>query len=86
MGVFHVIKCQGHRNLGHKVAQATKSFMVASNICWASVWNLLYVTHLVPRTLKWCLDFLKICAFLSNVYMAVESLHHHPQNNDLYAV
>lgn len=74
MGVFHVIKCQGHRNLGHEVAQVTKSFMVASNICWSSVWNLLYVTHLVPRILKWCLDIWKICASLSNVYMVVESL------------
>jgi hypothetical protein len=27
-----------------------------------SVWNFLSVTHLMPRILRWLLDFLKICA------------------------
>jgi len=36
------------------------SQIVAPSICGSLVWNLLYVTLLVPRILRWFLDFLKI--------------------------
>ena len=35
---------------------------VASDICGASVWNLFHVTFLMPRILRWLLDFWKIYA------------------------
>jgi hypothetical protein len=41
---------------------ATKYFMVAP-ICGSSIWNLLHFTCLVPRILKWLLDFF----FLENL-------------------
>jgi hypothetical protein len=39
---------------------ATKFCAVAPNICGSSVWNLLYVTLLSPKILRWLLDFWKI--------------------------
>jgi hypothetical protein len=41
---------------GHR---GKKIFTVASNVCGSSVWNLLRVTLLAPRILRWFLDFLE---------------------------
>jgi len=41
-----------------------KIFMVAPNICGSLVWNLLFVTVLAPRILRWLLDFWKIIGAL----------------------
>jgi len=35
--------------------------MVIPNICGSSVWNLLHITLLVPRILRWLLHILRIC-------------------------
>jgi len=37
-------------------------FTVAPNMCGYSAWNMLRVTILAPRILRWLLDFLKIYA------------------------
>jgi hypothetical protein len=37
-------------------------FMVAPNICGSLILNLLHITFLDPRILKWLLDILRICA------------------------
>jgi hypothetical protein len=52
---------QGCTNPGHQVTEATKFFSVDLNVCWFSVWNLLHVTLLATRILRWLLDFWKIC-------------------------
>ena len=41
-----------------QVARANKLCMVAPNICGSSVCNLLHVTVLARRILRWLLDFL----------------------------
>ena len=48
-------------NPGHQVSWVTKFCMVAPYICGSSVWNLLYVTLLMRRILRWLLFFRKIC-------------------------
>ena len=52
---------QGYTNTGSQVAQATKFGLVMPNIYGSSVWNLLHITLLVPRILRWLLGFWKIC-------------------------
>ena len=47
----------GCTNPGRQVARTTIYFVVPPNICGSSVWNLLHVTLLEPRILKWLLDF-----------------------------
>jgi len=49
-------------NPGHQVAWTTEFYMVAANICGSSIYNLLYVTLLAPKILRWPLDFRKIYA------------------------
>jgi hypothetical protein len=44
-------------DLGHQVAEATKFCTVAPNICGSSARNLLHVTLLTPRILRWLLEF-----------------------------
>ena len=41
-------------------------FTLRPNVYGYSVWNVLYVTILVPRILSWRVDFWKICAILVN--------------------
>jgi len=41
-----------------------KFCVVAPNICGSLVWNLLHVTLLEPKILRWLLDFWKICGLL----------------------
>ena len=53
---------QGCTNTGHQVAVATKFYTVVPHICGSSVWNLLHVTLLTPRSLRGFLNFWKICA------------------------
>ena len=43
-----------------QVARTTNFCTVAHSICGSSVWNLLQVTFLAPRILRWLIDFLKI--------------------------
>jgi hypothetical protein len=43
---------------------ATKFFIVAPNIYGLSIWNLLHVTVMVLRILRWLLDVLKISVLL----------------------
>jgi hypothetical protein len=50
---------QGCTSSGHQVAWATNFCMVAAYICGSSVWNLLYVTLLMPWILRWLLEFFK---------------------------
>jgi len=52
----------GHTNTGHQVTMATKLCTVAPNICGSSVWNLLHVTFLMPRILRWLVHFYTIFA------------------------
>jgi len=42
----------------------TNLCMVVLNIFRSSTWDLMHVTNLVPVTVKWLLDFWKICAHL----------------------
>jgi hypothetical protein len=51
----------GFANFQRQVALATKFCTVATDICLSSIRNLLRVTILVPRNLRWFLDFWKIC-------------------------
>jgi hypothetical protein len=44
-----------------QVMQATKFCTVVPNICGSWVWNLIHVILMVPRVLRWFLDFWKIC-------------------------
>jgi len=44
---------QGCASIGHQVA--------VPNICGSSVWNLVLVNLLAPRSLRWLLVFWKIC-------------------------
>jgi hypothetical protein len=48
---------QGCRNHGCQVAWVTKFYMPKPNVCGSSVRNLLHVTFLVSRILRWLLDF-----------------------------
>jgi hypothetical protein len=43
----------------------TKFCPVAPNICGSSVWNLVLINFLVPKILRWLLDFLeKLCTLV----------------------
>jgi len=53
---------QGYTNPSHQVSVALYVCMVALIICLSTVWNLLHVTFLGPRSLTWLLDFWKIRA------------------------
>ena len=55
---------QGCTNLVCDVAIATIFHALVHEIFVSSVWDLLRVTVLLPRFLRWLLHFLKICAFL----------------------
>jgi len=46
------------------VAQCTKFYSVAPNICVSSVRNLPHVTLMAQRILRWLLDLRKICGLL----------------------
>jgi len=51
-------------NSGREVTLETTFCTVTSKICGSAVWNWLHVTLLVPRVLRWPLDFWKICVHL----------------------
>ena len=55
---------QEYIDLRLQVVLASKFCTVAPNICGTSVWNLLHVTFLAPRILRWLPDLWKVCAFL----------------------
>jgi hypothetical protein len=50
--LFHAGILQGRTNPGKTTAPS---------ICGSSMWNLLRITLLAPRILRWLLDFQKIC-------------------------
>jgi len=53
-----------------QITMATRFCMVVSNIWGSSAWNLLHITLLAPRILRWLLEFGKICAPLAdNIYV-----------------
>jgi len=52
---------QGCTNPTHQVAKVIKLYTMAVNICASSERNLLHVTILVPKILRWLQDFWKIC-------------------------
>lgn len=56
---------QGFTNPRWWVARMSKSSTVAPNICRSSVRNLLHVTPVTPRILRWVINFLKICMHLA---------------------
>jgi hypothetical protein len=56
---------QGFTNPGRQPVLGTKFCTVAPNIGGSSVWNLLYVTLLAPRILRWLPGFLDICSPLN---------------------
>jgi len=45
------------RNPGCQVAWVTKFYTAKHNVFESSVWNLLHLTLLVSRILRWLLDF-----------------------------
>jgi len=49
------------KNRSRQVTWTTEFCMEVPNICEFSLWNLLHVTLLVPRILRWLLDFWNIC-------------------------
>jgi hypothetical protein len=59
---LNYIVSQVRTNTGSQVAVATKFCTVTRNICGRSVWNLLRVTLLAPRILRFLVNFRKICA------------------------
>jgi len=59
--------CRGCTNPGRQITMATTFCMVAPNICASSVQNLLSVTLLAARILRWFLKFGKNCAPLPYV-------------------
>lgn len=48
-----------HTKTGVYESRATKFFTVELNICGVSLWNLLHVTQLAPRMLRWFPDILE---------------------------
>lgn len=57
----------GCTNPRHQVA-VWHFCLVASHICWSSVWNFFLVTHLASRILRCLQDFWKICVALVNTW------------------
>ena len=56
---------------GHQVPMNNGLCTMAPSICGSSVWDILYVTILSPRILRWLLDFCNICAILLIEYPCV---------------
>ena len=61
----HTSIMQGRTNPRHNVTMATKLYMAAHNICRLSVWNLLHVTFVAHRILRWLLGFWENCILRS---------------------
>ena len=47
------------KNPTSQVNWVTGFCTMVPNICWSSVWILVHVTFLVPRIVRWMLDFSK---------------------------
>lgn len=54
---LHADKSREEQNLG-----AGSEWKLSFVPCRLILWNLLHVTHLAPRILRWLIDILKICA------------------------
>jgi len=59
--VFALLKAKRSTNPWRQVTMETRFRTVTGNIFYSLVWNLLYVTILAPKILRFVLDFLKIC-------------------------
>jgi len=55
---------KGCTHVSYDIAEVTKFCRVVPDICGDSIWNLLHVTLLVPRILRWPIDVLKISTLL----------------------
>lgn len=60
-------RIQRYTNPDHQVARATEFCSVAPNIFGSLVWNLLHITLLALRVLRWLLDFWNICVPLAYI-------------------
>lgn len=60
-------RIQRYTNPGHQVARATEFCSVAPSISGFLEWNLLRVTLLALRVLRWLLDFLNMCVPLTYI-------------------
>jgi len=92
------LNCRPHHVLGYewvqpgahksraRAARATKFFIMAPNICGPSVWNLIHVTLLTPRIIRWQLDFSKICVPLSELYLLPFICLHSVHRDNCYPV
>jgi hypothetical protein len=56
IGLSHVCT-----NFGHQLTVVYIFLQTPSNTCGYSVWNLLYVTFLLSRILRWAMGFRKLC-------------------------
>ena len=66
---------QGCTNPRHQVTKVIKLCTMEVTICASSQWNLLHVTLLVPRILRWLLDFWKICIPLAPTSVKIDFDH-----------
>jgi hypothetical protein len=72
---FYVDATTGVHKYKMSLARTTEFCTVTPSACGSSVWNLLHLTVLAPRILRWLLDFRKIFAPLRNsIEIAVEKL------------
>jgi len=62
--ICNLLRGENHRRLiqgctdpGRNVVMATEVFVVASNICGLSVWDLIHITFLAHRILRQLQDF-----------------------------
>jgi hypothetical protein len=62
---MHIFLRWGYTDMRCLVAAATKFCTDAPNICGPSFCNMLHVTLLVPRILRWLLDFWTVCTLVS---------------------
>jgi len=61
-------RIQRYTNPGHQIARATEFCSVAPNVLGPLEWNLLHVTLLALRVLRWLLDFWNICVPLAYIH------------------
>lgn len=69
--VLQVCMFQECTNSRHQVAMVTRFYKVAPNDSPSSVLDLLHVTILMPRIVRWLLDYLEICTHLMYVMSVV---------------
>ena len=65
--VLQVYMSQECTNSRHQGALVTRFYVMAPNGSVSSVWNLLHVTILMSKIVRWLLDFWKMCTPLMYV-------------------